>query len=215
MGLFPALVPEQTNSSNFHFRYLAEALILWKSWWESREGFRELPGDTSSRHLTTEEEISKTCPASLGTKTNFYPWGGLEVASEQMFLLQDRFLKHFCHLTLSLYVKPTHTLSYTGSSLEAGSPRWEKKDRRKSFRRLERMSGGRVQWKQEAKESAKLLCTKTLGSELQPRQDEWEFEYGPECKHATVTSDLFRAHPIHDTERAVLRGGHSGMRLEL
>lgn len=41
------------------------------------------------------------------------------------------------------------------------------------------------------------------------------FEYGPECKHATVTSDLFRAHPIHDTERALLGGGHSGMRLEL
>lgn len=41
------------------------------------------------------------------------------------------------------------------------------------------------------------------------------FECGPECKHATVTSDLFRAHPILDTEPVVLRGGHSGMRLEL
>ena len=95
MGLFPPLGPEQTNSSDFHFRHLAEALILGKSWWESRELVRQLPGGASSRHLTVEEEISETCPASLGTETNFYPWGGLEIASEQMFSLTGQILKAF------------------------------------------------------------------------------------------------------------------------
>lgn len=104
-----------------------------------------------------------------------------------MFLLQDRFFKHFA--TSVPDRRKAHILSYTEGSLEAGSPAEQKKTGgspseglRESVKAEFKKTGSRGECRAALHQNIRKPPTAPTGRR--------GFKSGPECKQATETSDL-------------------------